>query len=297
MKSEAELRKQQIIDHLIQVQAQKAIKTSLTYIAADGEILRIPPPSPKGFTGEGNRLSDYPFANAQERDSERKKAMETAQARLKAGLAPLEDDGNIENINRLPWAKKDEEPSSSPSSGAQGPDVDVTPKRVPTFLSRSTALKKVQEARAKYKEKVERAIKNYRSEQLNLVRELERLWAWINEAVSEPKELEHRVSQIARIQELLDEIEDAHVKYIEKLFGDLRTRMAQVKLLYEKDHALFKSEKNWESGYKEALESFDFLQKDSASHTVDNLLDYFKKWGNSGSGAEARTERSHHHGP
>lgn len=277
MKSQDELRelhKQEAIERLIRVQAEKAIKKSMTYITKYGDIVSIPPPSPKGFTGEGNRLSDYPFESDEERERERDESREAAQARHKAGLAPFEDDSNIKGINRLPWAKKDEEPSSPPSSGAKDPNANVGPDRIPTMFSKARPVVNIQAARTKYKDPVEWAIKNRRAEQPDLVAELEALWVSINEPMVEIKEVKQLESQLPQIKVLLDNIQKAHVQ---KLFGDLQTRMDQVRVIYETNYEVFEASK-WESDYKEAQKSVGVFQKDSASHTDDNFDYYLESW-------------------
>jgi hypothetical protein len=53
--TEAEIRKQQAIERLIRLQAEKAVKKTMTTIV-DGEIIRVPPPDP--FTGGGRTVGE-----------------------------------------------------------------------------------------------------------------------------------------------------------------------------------------------------------------------------------------------
>jgi hypothetical protein len=268
--SEAEVRKQQAIERLIRLQAEKAIKTSMTTIV-NGEIVRVPPPSPQGFSGEGNRLSEFPFESDEERDRERDQAMEVAQERLKAGVAPFAEDTNVQ---RLPWAKP-EQPSSAVSPAAKAADEEVVPSHVPSFLSGATDVKA---ARAKYKVQVEWAIENRGKEQLNLVRELKRFWDWVNEPLVDVKELEHRTRQLPRIQKMLDNIEAAHAQHIKKLLDDIEAVASQVREFYQTNYKVLNSNREWDTKYKELIKNYQIVKDDPTTHTNDNLVAYFRQW-------------------
>ena len=203
------------------------------------------------FTGEGHRLSDWPFESDEERDAERRAARETAQARFSAGLPPFAEERDITRLMRMPSARTEEEPSSASrmlsflgdaihrrrpfTSGATEADVDpisaiesqLIPANPHHALLKSTARERRQfftgvsfesvelkEAKEAYKKVVEDALQHHRREQPRMVGTLERLWNWITMDIddSSKKEVKSRHSQLPRIPKLLRAIAETHRK-------------------------------------------------------------------------------------
>lgn len=202
-------------------------------------------PTTSAFSGEGRRLSEWSFESDEERESERRAALATAQARYSAGLAPFEGEMDV---SRIPWAPSEQRPSSQTrmssvlensirsrrpfSSGATESDVDplghIQENLIPSSpfhgLIKSEVHKgrkfasgasdeyvELKSARGAYQQEVKSTIRNRRREQPSSVGMLERLWKWTNADIGDTtEETQHRYRQLPQVENLLITIEKTH---------------------------------------------------------------------------------------